>query len=149
MKRLSKRRSARKASPKRRSVRKTSPKRRSARKASPKRRSARKASPKRRSARKASPKRRRRMIGGGIGLNPSIAKKIIGESDKSNLDNLCDQLFKGTEYEQQYQQMKHRKDKDPKVAEYEVMNLCKNSALAAVGQKSPTETKKRFSFFRK
>ena len=37
--------------------------------------------------------------------------------------------------------MKTRKDKDPKVAQYEVINLCKNSALATIGAKSPIKNK--------
>jgi hypothetical protein len=37
---------------------------------------------------------------------------------------------------------KNRKAKDPNVAQYETINLCKNAALGAIGQKSPVKEKK-------
>ena len=75
-------------------------------------------------------------------FNKDIARKIaIEEQDQSILLDLCDEMFKQTDFEQDYIKMKSRKDKDPQLIEYEAINLCKNSALAALGEKSPLSPK--------
>jgi hypothetical protein len=50
---------------------------------------------------------------------------------------LCDSYFKNTEFEEQYQKMKTRKDMDPKQAKYEAIAVCKSSARATIGAKAP------------
>ena len=104
-----------------------------------------KVSPKKK-VQKVSPKKKVQKVSpkkGGGSFNKNIAKKIVTQDkNKENLLDLCDKLFKNTEFEEQYTKMKTRKDKDPKVAEYEVINLCKNSALSTLGQKSPVQAKK-------
>lgn len=78
-------------------------------------------------------------------LDKNIAQLIVNLDDKDDikLNELCDQFFKNTVYEEQYMKMKSKKlgsddIKKKMTAKYEVENLCKNSALAIIGQKSPT-----------
>jgi hypothetical protein len=142
-----KRRSAKRRSTKKLSTKRRSTKRRSVKKRSTKRRSVKRRSSKRRSTKRRSAKRRstvKKIYGGGQ-LNEKIARSIIEQQDvqnKEKLLQLCDELFKNTDYEEQYTLMKNRKAKDPNVGQYETINLCKNAALGAIGQKSPVKDKK-------
>jgi hypothetical protein len=158
---LKKKTSMKRKSPvRRRSVKKTSTKRksparrrRSVKKVSVKRkspvrrrhRSVKKISMKRKSPiRRKSVKRKSQKGGKQKNLDKKIAQEIINQEQKGNeekLVGLCDSYFKNTEFEEQYQKMKTRKDKDPKVAKYEAINVCKNSALATIGAKSPIKKK--------
>jgi hypothetical protein len=141
-----KRRSSKRLSTKRRSSKRLSTKRRSTKRRSTKRQSIRKRSTKKRSTKKRSTQRRSTKTKyGGAALDKNIAASIIDQQDiqnKEKLLELCDKLFKNTDYEEQYTQMKNRKAKDPNVAQYETINLCKNAALGAIGQKSPIKDKK-------
>jgi hypothetical protein len=139
------RRSVKKVSMKRKSpIRRRSVKKVSAKRKSPvRRRSVKKVSVKRKSPiRRKSIKRKSQKGGKQKKLDKKIAQEIINqEENEEKLVGLCDKYFKNTEFEEQYQKMKTRKDKDPKVAKYEVINLCKNSALATIGAKSPIKKK--------